>query len=271
MTYLVTGATGKAGRQVVAHLLRDGHRVRALTRDPARADLPGVEVVRGDLTEPDTLKEAFEGVTGVHLLTVGGDDYATLTTGPEIMALAAASGVRRVSVLWNGEPGPVEEAVEASGLEWTVLQPTDFMSNTLTWAARIRASGVVDEPFADVRTAVVDEGDVGAVAAAVLTRDGHAGRRYSLTGPAALSPREKLAMIGTAVGRPLTFDELSTDQARERSRQAGLSPELIELLLTWHGNPPPEAYTVTSAVEDVLGRPPRSFASWAAEHAASFR
>lgn len=272
MTYLVTGATGKAGRQVVEHLLRAGERVRALTRDPLRADLPtDVEVVRGDLTVPETLPPALEGVTGLHLLSTGGDDYATLETGPEIVELAEKAGVRRVTVLWNGGRGPVEEAVMAGGLEWTLLQPVDFMGNTLGWAESIRTTGGVSEPFGDVAMAVIDEADVGAVAAVALTQEGHAGKTYFLTGPEALTARQRLAQVGAAIGQDLTFTELTEKQARQRWREAGAGDELIELLVAWQGNPPPEAYTVSPAVEEVTGRPPRTFAEWVAANASHFR
>ncbi|MFI5485774.1 MULTISPECIES: NmrA family NAD(P)-binding protein [Micromonospora] len=273
MTYLVTGATGRAGRHVVSELLARGVPVRALTRDPARATgLPaGVEVVAGDLTDPATLPAAFEGVVGVHLLTAAGDDYATLRTGPEIVALAERAGVRRLAVLWNGKAGPVEEAVRAGRLEWTMLQPVDFMSNTLHWAESIRAAGEVREPFADVRSAVVDEADVGAVAAEVLTGDGHAGQAYTLTGPQALTPRQRLATVAAATGRELRFVELTEEQARARWRQAGYDEELIDLLASWQGDPPPVAYTVTDTVQRLLGRPPRTFADWARAHADAFR
>jgi uncharacterized protein YbjT (DUF2867 family) len=266
MTFLVTGATGKAGRQVVAALLEDGHRVRALTRDPARADLPAeVEVVAGDLTKPSSVP--FDGVVGVHLLTVGGDDYATLGTGPELVDLAVKAGVRRVAVLWNGAPGPVEAAVAASRLDWTVLQPLDFMGNTLHLAPAIRAHGEVAEPFGDVPAAVVDEGDVGAVSAAVLTQDGHAGRTYVLTGPEALTPRQRLAVVAETVGRSLRFVELSEAQARERWRQQGMSAEMADVLASWQGSPHP----ATDTVERVLGRPARSFARWVAAHVSHFQ
>ncbi|WP_431901336.1 NAD(P)H-binding protein [Nonomuraea sp. bgisy101] len=272
MTFLVTGATGKAGRHVVGHLLREGVRVRALTRDPSRANLPEqVEVVRGDLTDPATLGPALDGVTGVHLLTVGGDDYATLTTGPEIVELVRKAGVRRVALLWNGQVGPVEKAFESSDLEWTRLEAVDFMSNTLGWAEHIRTEGVVREPFADVPGAIVHEADVGAVSARVLVDGGHGGRSYTLTGPETFTARQRLRAIADALGRDLEFVELTEEQARERWRQAGYGEELIELLANWQGNPPPQSYTVVPTVEEITGRPPRTFATWVAEHAARFR
>ncbi|GAA1222018.1 NmrA family NAD(P)-binding protein [Pseudonocardia alaniniphila] len=271
MTILVTGATGRAGRHVVGHLVRAGQRVRALTRHPHHAALPaGVEVVGGDLTDPDTLGPAFDGVTAVHLLTVGGDDYATLRTGPEIAEIAHKAGVRRVALLWNGEDGPVEKAVEASGLEWTRLQPVDFMSNALGWATSIRDEGVVREPFAAVPLAVVHEADVGAVAATVLVDDGHAGRTYPITGPEALTPPQRVAAIARAIGRPVEFVELTEAQARERWRAAGHAEELIEILAAWQSNPPASARAATDTVERLTGRRPRAFTEWATEQAPAF-
>src|SRR5690606_26013376 len=97
---LVTGATGTVGRQVVSELLARGHAVRALTRDAARAGgFPaGVEVVQGDLTEPESLTAALEGITGLHLITFGGPYFAPLETGPRILELARAAGVQRITV-----------------------------------------------------------------------------------------------------------------------------------------------------------------------------
>lgn len=271
MTYLVTGATGKAGRHVVDHLLRAGVPVRALTRNAGRADLPEeVEVVEGDLTDPGGLAPALEGVVGLHLLTAAGDDYATLRTGPELVELARRAGVRRVTLLWNGRPGPVEEAFEDSGLEWTRIEAVDFMSNTLGWAESIRTEGMVREPFADVPTAVVDEADVGAVAATVLVRGGHGGRSYSVTGPQRLTARQRLAAIAEATGRKLGFEELTVEQARARWRAAGHSEEVIEILVSWHANPPAAAATVVPTVREITGREPGTFAAWVARHAEFF-
>ncbi|HSX95896.1 MAG TPA: NAD(P)H-binding protein, partial [Streptomyces sp.] len=106
---LVTGATGTVGRQVVAELLARGHAVRALTRDASRAAFPAeVEVVQGDLAEPDSLVPALHGVTGVHLITFGGAYFAPLETGPRILELTRAAGVRRITVLHGGGPTPLE-------------------------------------------------------------------------------------------------------------------------------------------------------------------
>ncbi len=273
MTILVTGATGTVGRHVVDELIRDGRRVRALTRDPRRANLPAeAEVVAGDLTVTDSLVPVMDGVTAVHLITFGGDDYAMLPNGQEIVDLAVKAGVRKVTVLGGWDEGTLEPAVRAAGdLDWTFVRPTEFMSNALQWAEPIRAEGVVREPFGDATTAMVHEADIAAVAARTLVEEGHADRVYGLTGPARLTTRDKVRIIGEAIGREIGFVELTEEQARERMAAEGQPDELIDFLINVFGNVPEEPNIVNSNVEKVTGRPARTFAQWATEHADAFR
>ncbi|MEY9490781.1 uncharacterized protein YbjT (DUF2867 family) [Streptomyces calvus] len=269
---LVTGATGTVGRQVVAELLDRGHAVRALTRDAARAALPAaVEVVQGDLTDPEGLAPALEGVTGIHLITFGGAFFAPLETGPRILELARAAGVRRVTVLHGGGPSLLEDAVRADdGVDWTVLMPVEFMANALEWADGIVASDVVREPFVSRLSAMVHEGDIGAVAAVALTEEGHAGQEYVITGPELLTVGDKVAAIAAARSRDIALVELTEEQAVAQWRAAGHSEDVIGFLLEAYGNTPEVGRTVLDTVEKVTGRPARTFGRWAAEHAAAF-
>ncbi|MFE5812628.1 SDR family oxidoreductase [Streptomyces sp. NPDC056479] len=270
---LVTGATGTVGRRVVAELLARGHAVRALTRDAAKADLPaGVEVVQGDLTEPDSLVPALEGITGVHLITFGGAYFAPLETGPRILELARAAGVRRVTVLHGGDSTPLEDAVRADdGVDWTVLMPVEFMGNALEWADGIAADGEVREPFVARLSAMVHEGDIGAVAAVALTEEGHGGQEYVITGPELLTVTDKVAAIAAARGQEISLVELTEEQAVARWRAAGHPEAVIGFLLEAYGNTPEVGRTVVGTVEKVTGRPARTFAEWAAEHADAFK
>lgn len=270
MTILVTGSTGNVGRHVVNHLLQSGQRVRVLLRNRAAVkNLPSeVEAVYGNLTQPETLIPALKDVTGMHLMTMASGEL--LKTGPEIIELATKAGVKRVTVLWSGEKGQVEQIVEASDLEWTQLQPVEFMSNALLWADSIRTEGVVREPFPDNLNAMIHEADIGAVAAKALVEDGHAGKTYILTGPEALTIPDKVRVISDAIGKDIRFVELTKGQARERLIKSGVADDMADHVIGWYENPPEKGYTVVSTVEDITGRPARTFAQWASEHIADF-
>jgi uncharacterized protein YbjT (DUF2867 family) len=206
----------------------------------------------------------------MHLINFDGKDYSLLETGAQIVALATQAGVQRVTVLRGGEKGSVEKAVEASSLVWTYLEPVEFMSGVLDWAESIRNEGIVRAAFADRKSAMIHEADIGAVAAAVLTQDGHAGKEYTLTGPEVLTPRAMARTIGGVLSRDIQFIELTEAQAREQWRQAGFTEEAIEFFIWAHGNTPPEGYTVVPTVEQITGHPPRTLAQWVAERAALF-
>lgn len=271
MTILVTGATGTVGRHLVGQLTDAGHPVRALTRDPAAANLPdGVDVVAGDLTDPATLTQAFDGVTAAHLITFGGDDGEPLTTGPQLVQLAIQARVRRVSVLGGWDESSVEAALRASDVAWTLLAPVEFMSGALEWANSVREHGVV-RSLANWPSAVVHEADIAAVAMTALTQDGHAGQTYPITGPQALTVAERTRLIGGALGRDVAFEQLTEDQERDRLRSYGHPEDHVEFGIQLAMNPPPQAGVVHPTVEQVTGRPAHTFAQWASEHADAFR
>ncbi|MEV6104348.1 NmrA family NAD(P)-binding protein [Streptomyces sp. NPDC051940] len=272
MTILVTGATGTVGRRIVDHLVAGGHKVRALTRNPATAGLPeGVEPVAGDLTRPETFAAALDGVTAVHFITFAGDDYQPLATAAELVRLAEEAGVLRATVLSGVQGRAVEEALQASGMEWTFVQPVEFMGNALEWSGPAREKGAISEPFPAALSAPVHESDIGAVAAVALTGDGHHGQTYTVTGPEVLTKPEKVRIISRAAGRDIAYVELTEQQARDSWAAKGLPPHVIDFLIGAYGNPPEMAYTVLPTVERVTGRPARTYAQWAAEHAADFR
>ncbi len=268
---LVTGATGTVGRHIVAYLLAAGRRVRALTRDPAGANLPAeVEVVQGNLGDTDSIAGVFDGVAAAHLIGFG-DGYAPLANGPAIMECAERAGVRTVTRLRGEvEKTPLDLAVEASGVEWTYLSPVEFMANSLEWAESIRREGEVREGFADGKSACVHEADIASVAATVLTSSGHGGSEYRLTGPQALTPIDKVRIFKQVLGREISFVELSRDEMVLRWSRGGWSAEDIDFFLAMIENPPIPGDVVLSTVEEVTGKPARTFAQWVWEHRAAF-
>ncbi|MEV0649480.1 NAD(P)H-binding protein [Phytomonospora sp. NPDC050363] len=270
MTILVTGATGTVGGQIVRQLVEAGHAVRALTRDPAKAEFPaGVEVVGGDLADPGSLAGVFDGVSAAHLITFGGG-YRTLSTGREIFALAKAAGVAKVTVLRGPEDDEFTKEVAGSGVEATLLVPVEFMSNHREWAAGIIAAGRVREGFADSPSALVHEADIAAVAVAALTQDGHGGKEYTITGPEVLTVREKVAVLAEALGRDIELVELSEEEVAADLAAQGWDEASAAWMIGIRKDTPEIGYTVVDTVERVTGRPARTFAQWARENASVF-
>lgn len=174
-------------------------------------------------------------------------------------------------MLNGGGDTPMETAVRASGLAWTVVMPVEFMANALEWAPGIKAEDVVREPFVDRLSAMVHESDIGAVAATALTEDGHGGQVYLITGPQALTVGDKVAAVAAARGRAVELVELSEEEALADWRAKGMPEDVIAFLIEVYRDTPPEGKTVIDTVEKVTGRPARTFAQWAEEHAEFFR
>lgn len=274
MRIFVTGATGTVGRHVVEQLLTAGAAVRALTRRPESAGLPAaVEVVGGDLEKPESLASAFDGVNRMYLLATGDTQ--------QVVDLAKQAGVRRVVVLssanagFENDPGgefhrATERVVEGSGLEWTHVRPGMFAGNLLDWADAIRAEGVVKAPYGAARQSPVHEFDIAAVAATALVSDGHHGKIYTLSGPEALTKPEQVAAISKAIGRDIRFEELTPEQWREHVKEE-IPPFAIDWLLGLWAETVDNPEPVLPTVQQVLDRPARTVAEWAADHAEDFR
>ncbi|WP_439487872.1 NmrA family NAD(P)-binding protein [Algoriphagus sp.] len=274
--FLVSGASGTIGREVVSELQKKKYKVRILTRDINKTEFPkDVEVITGNLTDTESLEKAFEGVYAAHLISIGDDNYTPLPNGKAIVKMLQKSGVKRITVLWNGEgnESTLEKEVKDSKLHWTILQPQEYMSNALGWVESIHKTNEVKEPFGDRPTAAIHENDVGNVIATILSGGGrsHHEKTYTLTGPEILTPRKQVDRISRALGQKIVFHELSEEQTRSRWKEWGLSVETMDYLYNWYGNTPAQGYTITSVVEDVLGKPALTFEEWVSDNINKFR
>jgi uncharacterized protein YbjT (DUF2867 family) len=278
---LVTGATGAVGNHVVSHLVEAGAKVRALTRNPDKAKFdPSVDVYVADVDKPETLPGALEGVERVFMLA---PSHHAPAHDAAIVAAAKGTGVRhlvKISGLGTIDDAPDaitrwhlegERSVKESGIPWTILQPGEFMSNTFYWIWGIRGEGVVREPHGDTRQAMIDPRDIGAVAAVVLTTDGHEGKSYPITGPEALTPRERVAKISAALGRPIEFQQLTPQQARDNWVMLGAPEELIDAVQSVLADDSGRWAKVYPSVEELTGKPARSFDQWLADHLPAFQ
>jgi uncharacterized protein YbjT (DUF2867 family) len=274
----VAGATGNVGRELVRVLAQEGEPVRALVRrDEDRAGLPaGAEGFVGDLNDPDSLAPGLSGVRAAHLLA----GYEGLQ---DLLAAMRDAGVERVT-LQSSSAVPAgdmdnavaryhilsEQAIRASGLAWTFIQPNSFMTNALRWLPQLQAGDTIRLPFADVPIATVDPADIAEVASSALTTDRHEGRSYRLSGPESLLPAEQVAIVGAAIGRDLRFEAQSDEEARAEMA-AAMPVEYVDAFFSFFVDGTVDESTVLPTVEEVLGRPPRRFEDWARTHADAFR
>lgn len=279
---LVTGATGTVGSAVVRLLAVGGEPVRVMTRDPSKVGpLPGVEVVRGDFDDYDSLAQAAAKAETLFLLSAPGPWVAR--HDQTMLATAQASGVRKVvklSAIGTGEQTgvtagdwhlPGEQALRSSSLQWTVLRPSSFASNTLRWAAAIRSGNPVPNTTGAGAQGVIDPRDVAEVAARALTSGEYAQSVLTLTGPELLSVPDLAAQLGNVLGRTLQTVDVPLKAYREQMLASGIDPAFADVAvngsrLVAEGR----NRRLTGEVQLVLGRPPHTFATWARDHRDAF-
>ncbi|MFF9078718.1 SDR family oxidoreductase [Streptomyces rubiginosohelvolus] len=284
---VVTGATGILGRHVVGGLLSSGRPVRAVSRRPRHSGLPSsVEVVAGDLHEPSTLEDAFTAASALVLIAVP-------ETAVDVVTRARAAGIEHIVVgssaaVTAGHDTtynlPVERAVQASGLDWSIVRPGEFATNALLiWGPSIRSGRRVVEPYPEQAGNPIHERDIADVVVADLLEPGRRGRVDTIVGPDTLTKREQVAAIAAAVGDHIALDEVTPEQARSFYREQGGfaadNADWLYGLTSYDGvegatdesldvTPPPDSAYRT--LTDVLGRPGRSYAQWARDHASDF-
>jgi uncharacterized protein YbjT (DUF2867 family) len=282
MTYLITGATGNVGSLVVKRLIDQGERPRIFARDSQKAVeryQDQVEIFVGNLENPETLKPALDGVNALLLLTAGHN----LATHDEITAKAAkAAGVARLVKLssydareqncgtgvWHAQG---ESAIRATGVPWTFVQPSGFMSNALFWASSIRSKGVFRTATGNGKVAFIHPDDIADVVTEALRSEAYLGESLPITGPEALSYAEMASKIGFVTGRSVRFQPISEEEARQQQVSRGVPFPMVEAHLSiFRAIREGRLTTVTDTVERVLRRRPLTFDQWAKENAAAF-
>ena len=281
---LLTGGTGTAGREISKALERMGVRHRLLVRNLAKAAASAsshVDLVEGDLSRPETLVAALEGVEKALLLTAASPD-ATLQERSFIGA-AKRAGVRHVVKFsaygaslkaphfFGRQHGEAERRLEDSGVPFTMLRPNGFFQNFLGNAASIQARSALHAPAGEMKFSAVDVRDIAAVAAHVLTEDGHQWQRYTITGPEALSHAEIAERFSQVLGRTIQFVDVAEDAAREWMLAAGLPAWQVDKVLDlYRYYRSGAAAEVTYNVETVGRKAPIAFQQFVRDHAAAF-
>jgi uncharacterized protein YbjT (DUF2867 family) len=270
---LISTANGKVGSEIVEQLLAKGTSIRVGAHNVAKAEanFPGVNIVHFDYNDTNSIKAALEGVDTVYLASPG--DFPS---DPEknVVDLAKAAGVKRVVKLSamgveadDSIPlRQVENHIEASGLEYTILRPTWFMQNYSTGMAGSVKSGTIYEPAEQAKTGFIDARDIAAVAVKTLTETGHNGQAYALTGSESLDRNAVAAKLSSALGKTIQYVPINDEQFRG-AMQNVLSPSYLELMSSLYaGVRAGWSDATTDTVKKVLGRDPISFDQFAVDH-----
>ena len=282
---LVTGATGKIGSHVVKQLEAAGARVRAAVHSTNRASAMranGTEQVEVELADRRSVAAALEGVAKLFVLLPLVPNLADLAGN--VVEEAKKAGVKYIihsSGMGADAPQPItlaswhrqaEEALRGSGIPHTILRPNSFMQNYVHFAgATIRSQNAFYLPCGDGRVSLVDVRDIAAVAASLLTKGGHEGRAYNVTGPEALSNYEVASIFSDVLGRGIAYVDVSEGQARHGMTDAGLPGWLVTVLLELYAlQKAGYGAEVSSAVELITGRRPINFESFVRDHADAF-
>lgn len=282
---LVTGATGNVGAAVVAELTAKREPVRAFVRDEKRArELlgAGVELARGDFEDSASIARALDGVDAVFLSS--GDQPNKVAHETAVIEAARAAGIHRIVKASTigaeaGSPlppfdwhGQIEDNLRASGIPSVLLHSYFYMTNLLASAEPVRQTGKLFAPLSGARIAMIDPRDTGAVGAAALVTDRYDGRVLDLSGPEPVTYEQVADELSQVAGRAVEFVNIPDGAARQTFVQMG-TPDwllthfdhLFPLLRSGFVAQP------TDTVRAVTGREPRSFATWARDHAAAFR
>jgi uncharacterized protein YbjT (DUF2867 family) len=274
---LVTGSPGNIGTPLAQQLLEQGRKIRLMVRNPKKedqvvADLRsrGAEVVQGDFSDPASLPPCFTGVESAFLLVPVAQETAEWKG--DFIRAAKQNGVARIvnlSVSGASSNSPValfrwhweaEQTLEASGLAWTHLQPTDLARyNIRSNLPTVQAQGAFYSTIGEGKVAMVDEEDVAEVAAKILTEDGHEGKKYVLTGPRALSYPDVADALAKKLGKSVKYIDIDPAQAKQAMIGVGMPDwvadfvnDLRELEKSGGASGP------TQDIQKLLGRQPRA-------------
>lgn len=282
---LVTGATGKNGAEIIRRLSGRKERVRAMVRlhngRMRGTSTTELEYVEADFDDPASLRKVLRDVQRAFLVTNSSEHVEERQL--RFVDLAREAGVKHIvylSQLHAASDSPlrflryhaaVEEALRRSGMSYTNLRPNLYMQALLMIGHSIASEGRFLAPAGDARISVVDVRDIAAVAVAALTRSGHEGKTYDITGPEAITHTEMAAQLSEALERRVAFVDVPEREFREALRGFGMPDWQADGLLEDYAHyRRGEASNISSAVKDVTGGVPRPFIAFARDYKPAF-
>ncbi len=283
---LLMGVTGKTGGAVASELIGKGVPFRALVRDADKAvalQEAGVELVVGDVGDMDIVIEALDGVEKATLILPNSQEQQDMEM--QFIDLAAEAGVKHLVKLSSLEATPdatspiparhyaIEQHLQASGVDWTMIKPNFFMQNLLGSASAIKTEGKFYLPMGNGITVMMDCRDIGAAIAETLVGSGHEGMSYEISGPEVMTFHDVADEFSAVLEKKVEY--VNQDPAVYRERVAPfLSSE-------WHLDAVMHLFSevvvgvvepkVTDTFPLLCGREPISFAQFVRDHISAFQ
>jgi uncharacterized protein YbjT (DUF2867 family) len=278
---LITGASGNVGKELLKQIAQTGAQVRAAFQSAGKAAAgpSGVEIVRVDYNQPQTLRSALNGVDRVFLVGPPTAQLAALER--KAIDVIKQSDVRQVvklsamggrEAIFPRQHAQSEDYIQSAGVPCTFLRPNAFMQNMVNYnAGTITTQNAFYGSEGDCQVSQIDLRDVAAVAVKALTEEGHVGKTYTLTGPEALTNNQIAQILSDDLGREIRFINLPPEKLKEVLLSAGV-PEwnadaLIDVQRFFAEG---KASAVTQDVEQMLAHKPTSFAQFSRDYKDAF-
>jgi uncharacterized protein YbjT (DUF2867 family) len=287
---LVTGATGTVGSEVVKQLSRDASSynikagVHSIESSKKIQQYDRVRAVQIDYNKQEGLETAFKDADKLFLLTHPSSKSAKHESN--LVTEAKKSGINHIvkQSIMEADLGAdvdamrlhrqTEKMIEESGIPYTFLRPNEFMQGFINFqGSTIKSNNAFYIPAEDAKVSIVDVRDIAAIAVqALINGDRHKNKSYLITGPEALSYHQAAEILSNATGKKIDYVNISEEETREALKELSMDDWLISTIL--------ELYTyfrkgyaskVSSAIEEVTGKKPTTFAQFAKDYVDAFR
>ncbi len=243
---LITGANGKTGRAILAELVQKGQRVRCLVHQSEQAaellEIGAADVIAGDMRRAEIVSSAVEGVDTIyHIPPNMSPDEVEIGR----LLLSIAGSYKVTSFIYHSVFHPhiskmrhhwkkllVEDKIFASGLSYSIVQPTAYMQNLIGYWPQIVKDGIYAPPYSpQTRLSLVDLLDVAEASVKIILGPAYRGGIFELVGTPSYSQAEVAAIIGDKIGKNVKAEGYSRQDWEANVRRNQMSEYSIQTLL----------------------------------------
>ena len=275
---IIAGASGNTGKEIIKQLSEKGINFKALTRDINKVEsIDGVEWVKGNFDDKNSLINAFQGVEKVYLtVSIHPNNLDWMKNIIDACKETKVSHIVKLSVIGASENSDSEimrihaktdEMIKESEIAYTLIRPNSFYQNIFMSIPTIKEKNSIFMLAGDTKQGYNDLRDVMAVAVKALTESGHGNKIYEITGPEPLSFQEIAEKISKTIDKTVTYYPATGEQTKSGFIQMGAPEWVADKISELLTELTTEKYaTVTTELEKILENKPKSFDDFINEH-----